>query len=151
MVEFKNARKNEGYGNLPKVMFMEENFNMSAIEFIALSAVHSVVQARATLGTKWVVFKFKLDAQILLHFFFRYVWFGSAYISNMYHKMITNKPTYFIDTGSIVNSGKSNIDREIHFEQARTRTNMGDKMQRLNISHTLAILRASPLPKEDGL
>ena len=34
---------------------MEENFNMSAIEFIALSAVHSVVQARATLGTKWVV------------------------------------------------------------------------------------------------
>ena len=28
---------------------------------------------------------------------------------------------------------------------------MGDKMQRLNISHTLAILRASPLPKEDGL
>ena len=83
--------------------------------------------------------------------FFRYVWFGSAYISNMYHKMITNKPTYFIDTGSIVNSGKSNINREIHFEQARTRANMGDKMQRLNISHTLAILRASPLPKEDGL
>ena len=83
----------------------------------------------------------------------------------MYHKMITNKPTYFIDTGSIVNSGKSNIDREIyfeqarfnninretHFEQARTRTNMGGRMQRLNISHTLAILRASPLPKEDGL
>ena len=43
-------------------MFMEENFNMSAIEFIALSAVHSVVQARATLGTKWVVFKIILDA-----------------------------------------------------------------------------------------
>ena len=38
---------------------------MSAIEFIALSAVHSVVQARATLGTKWVVFKFILDAQIV--------------------------------------------------------------------------------------
>ena len=37
-----------------EVRFMEENFNMSAIEFIALSAVHSVVQARATLGTKWV-------------------------------------------------------------------------------------------------
>ena len=35
---------------------------MSAIEFIALSAVHSVVQARATLGTKWVVFKIILDA-----------------------------------------------------------------------------------------
>ena len=43
---------------------MEENFNMSAIEFIALSAVHSVVQARATLGTKWVIFKFIVDAQI---------------------------------------------------------------------------------------
>jgi len=70
------------------VRFMEENFNMSAIEFIALSAVHSVVQARATLGTK-------------------YVWFGNAYISNMYHKMITNKPTYFIDTGTIVNAGKN--------------------------------------------
>ena len=83
--------------------------------------------------------------------FFRYVWFGSAYISNMYHKMIANKPTYFIDTGSIVNSGKSNLDREIHFEQARTRTNMGGRMQRLNISHTLAILRASPLPKGGGL
>ena len=39
------------------VRFMEENFNMSAIEFIALSAVHSVVQARATLGTKWVCCK----------------------------------------------------------------------------------------------
>ena len=85
---------------------MEENFNMSAIEFIALSAVHSVVQARATLGTKWVVFKFILDPQTFC-FFFRYVWFGSAYISNMYHKMITNKPTYFIDTGSIVNAGKN--------------------------------------------
>ena len=48
---------------------MEENFNMSAIEFIALSAVHSVVQARATLGTKWVVFKFILDAQIFAPLF----------------------------------------------------------------------------------
>ena len=38
---------------------------------------------------------------------FRYVWFGNAYISNMYHKMITNKPTYFIDTGTIVNAGKT--------------------------------------------
>ena len=63
---------------------MEENFNMSAIEFIALSAVHSVVQARATLGTKWVAFKLILDPQIFCStFFFRYVWFGSAYISNM--------------------------------------------------------------------
>ena len=26
----------------------------------------------------------------------------------MYHKMITNKPTYFIDTGTIVNAGKNN-------------------------------------------
>ena len=25
----------------------------------------------------------------------------------MYHKMITNKPTYFIDTGTIVNAGKN--------------------------------------------
>ena len=42
------------------VRFMEENFNMSAIEFIALSAVHSVVQARATLGTKWVSHQYQI-------------------------------------------------------------------------------------------
>ena len=27
----------------------------------------------------------------------------------MYHKMITNKPTYFIDTGTIVNAGKKKM------------------------------------------
>ena len=32
----------------------------------------------------------------------------------MYHKMITNKPTYFIDTGTIVNAGKS---KEIYQHQ----------------------------------
>ena len=102
----------------------------------------------------------------------------------MYHKMITNKPTYFIDTGTIVNAGKKKMIYtaylyiisvyiicisvyytgartplskipfclfETKLAQGRTRESMGERMQRLNISHTLAILRASPLPKEDGL
>ena len=48
-----------------EVRFMEENFNMSAIEFIALSAVHSVVQARATLGTKGVSHHYQILITII--------------------------------------------------------------------------------------
>merc|ERR1719220_2061191 len=29
----------------------------------------------------------------------KYVWFGNSYLSNMYHKMIAERPTYYWDKG----------------------------------------------------
>ena len=65
------------------VDFVKKEFNMTASDFIALSAVHSAVHLKARhwiLGTK-------------------YVWIGNSYISNIYHRMIANKPMYRWDKG----------------------------------------------------
>jgi len=64
------------------VNLMKRDFNMTARHFIALSGIHSTASRlqQHTLGTK-------------------YVWFSASYLSNMYYKMIANRPTYEADRG----------------------------------------------------
>jgi len=61
---------------------MKRDFGMTAKHFIALSGVHSAAPRVLihTVGTK-------------------YTWFSAAYLSNMYYKMIVNRPTYEWDRG----------------------------------------------------
>ena len=54
-------------------------FGMDADFWMALQAIHSSVHNG--------------------HFGAKYTWFGSGYISNMYFKMISNKPMYHFDMG----------------------------------------------------
>jgi len=56
------------------VDFMKEQFNMDAADFIALIAVHSSAH-HVMLQTS-------------------YFWFAPAYLSNMYHKYLANRPMY---------------------------------------------------------
>ena len=41
----------------------------------------------------------------------KYAWFGAAYLSNKFYKMIANKPTYLFDKGGDVTF----VDRENAF------------------------------------
>jgi hypothetical protein len=54
--------------------FGRDEFGMDADHWTALQAIHGVVH-NAAIGLK-------------------YTWFGAGYLSNMYFKMIANKPTY---------------------------------------------------------
>ena len=82
------ATKNEA---MPKVFASAEEilqgvkmvFGMTARDLIALTGVHGLVAhpGENTLGTK-------------------YAWFGASYLSNMYYKMIVNRPTYANNEGS---------------------------------------------------
>ena len=65
--------------------FMKNYFNMSTRHFIALSVVHSAVKRPQPnqIGTKYTRFR-------------------NSYISNVYHKMIANKPMYWADRGGDV-------------------------------------------------
>jgi len=79
----KKEKHPEMFGNGDSVVdFIKNNFNLTAADFIALSAVHSASPTvnRWVMGTK-------------------YVWFGNSYLSNMYHKMIAERPTYHWDIG----------------------------------------------------
>ena len=81
------------FGSAETVLrYMKKVFGMGAREFIALSAIHSSGPAGAkTLGTK-------------------YVWFGSTYLGNMYHKYIVNRPIYHNKDGGGIHFGM-NKDR----------------------------------------
>jgi len=79
----KEEKHPDMFGNGDSVVdFVRTNFNLTAADFIALSAVHSAAPTvnRWIMGTK-------------------YVWFGNSYLSNMYHKMIAERPTYYWDKG----------------------------------------------------
>jgi len=64
---------------------VKKDFGMSARDLIALTGIHSIVAHpnANTVGTK-------------------YSWFGNSYLSNMYYKMLANKPTYAFNWGSDV-------------------------------------------------
>ena len=73
------------------VDFILENFNLTSADFIALSAIHSQSG--------------KFDKRILGT---KYTWFGNSYLSNMYHKMLANRPTYQFDLGGDTTFGITN-------------------------------------------
>jgi len=68
------------------VDFGETEFGMDAEHWTALQAIHGLVHV-AKIGLK-------------------YTWFGSGYISNMYFKMIANKPTYRFQRGGDLSFGQ---------------------------------------------
>merc|ERR1711874_727338 len=88
-----------GNGNTV-VDFIRSNFNLSAADFIALSAVHSASPTvnRWVMGTK-------------------YVWAGNSYLSNMYHKMIAERPTYYWDKGGDTTFGMGDEQKQRAFGQ----------------------------------
>ena len=59
--------------------FFRNEFMMGAEHSVAIQAVHGATHT-AHIGVK-------------------YTWFGSGYISNMFYKMIANKPTYRFQRG----------------------------------------------------
>jgi hypothetical protein len=63
-----------------------EEFGMDAEHFTALQAIHGAVHV-AKIGLK-------------------YTWFGPGYLSNMYFKMIANKPTYRHQNGGDLSFGQ---------------------------------------------
>ena len=66
--------------------FGETEFGMDAEHWTALQAIHGATHI-AKIGLK-------------------YTWFGPGYISNMYFKMIANKPTYRFRNGGDLSFGK---------------------------------------------
>jgi len=74
--------------------FGRTSFNMEALHWTAVQAIHGVVHSPKNLGVK-------------------YTWFGSGYLSNMYFKVLANKPRYRFDDGGDLTFGerknKSNI------------------------------------------
>ena len=66
--------------------FGRDEFGMDAEHWTALQAIHGVVH-NAAIGLK-------------------YTWFGAGYLSNMYFKMIANKPTYRNRKGGDLSFGK---------------------------------------------
>jgi len=68
--------------------FAKETFGMDAERFAALQAIHGIVHNPANMGLK-------------------YTWFGSGYLSNMYFKMIGNKPRYRFERGGDLSFGET--------------------------------------------
>ena len=66
--------------------FGKNEFGIAAVEWTALQAIHGVVHAPANLGVK-------------------YTWFGPGYLSNVYFKMIANKPRYRFEEGGDLSFG----------------------------------------------
>ena len=66
--------------------FGKNVFGMDAEHFTALQAIHGIVHRPDNMGLK-------------------YTWFGSGYLSNMYFKMIANKPRYRFEVGGDLSFG----------------------------------------------
>ena len=113
----KEERHPELFGNGDSAVdFIRNNFNLTAAEFIALSAIHSAAPTvnRWVMGTK-------------------YVWVGNSYLSNMYHKMIAERPTYLWDKGGDTTFG---MNDEQH---ARTFTTTGNTMKNVTNNYYVAV------------
>ena len=78
--------------------FFKNEFMMGAEHSVAIQAVHGATHT-AHIGVK-------------------YTWFGSGYISNMFYKMIANKPTYRFQRGGDLRWGPRSFnvspDPDIH-------------------------------------
>ena len=69
--------------------FGKTDFGMDALHWTALQGIHGVVHSPKNLGVK-------------------YTWFGPGYLSNVYFKMIANKPRYYFDQGGDLSFGYEN-------------------------------------------
>lgn len=68
------------------VDFGKSEFNLDAVRWVALMAIHGSVHFPANLGVK-------------------YTWVGPGYLSNVYYKMIANRPMYRMDRGGDMSFG----------------------------------------------
>ena len=68
------------------VDFGRTQFGIDPVRWTALQGIHGVVHNPANFGAK-------------------YTWFGPGYLSNMYFKMIANKPRYRFDVGGDLSFG----------------------------------------------
>ena len=66
--------------------FGKSEFGMDTVRWVALMAIHGAVHFPANLGVK-------------------YTWVGPGYLSNVYYKMIANKPMYRNDRGGDLSFG----------------------------------------------
>ena len=67
--------------------FGKSEFGMDTVRWVALMAIHGAVHFPANLGVK-------------------YTWVGPGYLSNVYYKMIANKPMYRNDRGGDLSFGQ---------------------------------------------
>jgi len=89
-VTTKPEAQNLMFGDAKHVLdFGKTVFGMDSTQWTALQAIHGVVHAPANLGVK-------------------YTWFGPGYLSNVYFKMIANKPRYKFDEGGDLSFGGAN-------------------------------------------
>jgi len=89
-VASKPETQNLMFGDARHVIdFGKNEFGIAAVEWTALQAIHGVVHAPANLGVK-------------------YTWFGPGYLSNVYFKMIANKPRYRFEEGGDLSFGTAN-------------------------------------------
>lgn len=68
------------------VDFGKSEFDLDAVRWVALMAIHGSVHHPANLGVK-------------------YTWVGPGYLSNVYYKMIANRPMYRMDRGGDMSFG----------------------------------------------
>jgi len=74
--------------------FGRTSFGMDALHWTAVQGIHGVVHSPKNLGIK-------------------YTWFGSGYLSNMYFKVLANKPRYFFDQGGDLSFGANTFNQGI--------------------------------------
>ena len=85
--EFGYQAQNMMFGDAKHVIdFGKEIFKIDSIHWTALQAIHGIVHSPKNLGIK-------------------YTWFGSGYLSNMYFRVIANKPRYRFDNGGDMSFG----------------------------------------------
>ena len=78
---------NKMFGDAKHVIdFGKSEFGMDTVQWVALMAIHGAVHFPANLGVK-------------------YTWVGPGYLSNVYYKMIANKPMYRNDRGGDLSFG----------------------------------------------
>jgi len=86
-VAAKPEKQNMMFGDAKEIIdFGKTEFGIDSIHWTALQAIHGVVHSPANLGVK-------------------YTWFGPGYLSNVYFKMIANKPRYRFDAGGDLSFG----------------------------------------------
>lgn len=94
-VTTKHEVHNKMFGDAKHVIdFGKSEFGMDTVRWVALMAIHGAVHFPANLGVK-------------------YTWVGPGYLSNVYYKMIANKPMYRNDRGGDLSFGTAAGSAEI--------------------------------------
>jgi len=94
-VTHKPEAQNMMFGDAKHVIdFGKDIFKIDSTHWTALQAIHGIVHSPKNLGLK-------------------YTWFGSGYLSNMYFKVIANKPRYRFDDGGDLSFGNTDNSANI--------------------------------------